>query len=447
MDLQAAKWLMPDGSIQTLGGEEVDSADEYRANLYERATLQAAKWLQPDGTVEDYIPTNGQPIPPSNQFITTWRTASNDESIALPLVETGTYDFYVDWGDGTTNHITTYDDPNAVHTYDIVGDYTITIDGTIVGFMFNGNSESEKIKNISQWGSTFVLQGLGFKGCSNLTITATDLPILDPNLVSVFEGCSSVTSIPNINLWNMSVVNNVASMFKNCTSFNQDISSWLTSSITFMSGMFEGCSIFNSPIANWDTSHVVTFSSMFKGASLFNQDISDWNTSAANDFSAMFMDASAFNQPIGGWNTSAAFSFDFMFCGASSFNQNINGWVVSNCMEAISMFQNASSFNQSLNNWSTSFLILRNYMFNGATNFNQDLSSWDMSMAFDISNIFTGSGLTTENYDKILIGWAAQSVQFGVQLDADCQYTIAAKESRDILTGTYGWTINDGGMY
>ena len=46
-------------------------------------------------------------------FISVWKTdntgTSNDDQVKLPLVSTGTYDFYIDWGDDSEiDHITAY---------------------------------------------------------------------------------------------------------------------------------------------------------------------------------------------------------------------------------------------------------------------------------------------------------------------------------------------------
>jgi hypothetical protein len=50
------KFLMPDGSIVTFAGAEYAPADEDRATLYLQKQYQAAKWLLPDGSIVSGIP-------------------------------------------------------------------------------------------------------------------------------------------------------------------------------------------------------------------------------------------------------------------------------------------------------------------------------------------------------------------------------------------------------
>ena len=73
-------------------------------------------------------------------FITSWKTdnigISNDNQITLPLISTGNYNFYVDWGDGSGNTITTYNQPEITHTYASASTYTVTISGICKSFRF-----------------------------------------------------------------------------------------------------------------------------------------------------------------------------------------------------------------------------------------------------------------------------------------------------------------------
>jgi surface protein len=85
-----------------------------------------------------------------------------------------------------------------------------------------------------------------------------------------------------------------------------------------------------------------------------------------------------------------------------------------------------------------------NVMFYAATAFNQDLSAWDVSSVTNMNFLFNGT-LSTENYDAILNGWAAQEVQSIVTLGVGNTTTYCAGgKGRATLENKY-WTITDGG--
>lgn len=193
----------------------------------------------------------------NKQFISVWKTdntttgSSNSNQVALPLESTGTYNFSVDWGDGTINQITSYNDPTVTHTYSTAGTYQLTITGTIKGFSFyNPNNGSygdvRKILTIKQWGILNLgNNGYYFCGCNNLTITATDLDLTGTtNLSYAFADCTSLTTVPSMNNWNTSNVISMDGMFTDAVSFNQDISNWDTSKVITMEFMFCKCNIF-----------------------------------------------------------------------------------------------------------------------------------------------------------------------------------------------------------
>ena len=76
-------------------------------------------------------------------------------------------------------------------------------------------------------------------------------------------------------------ITNMAGMFHDATSFNQDISSWDVSNVTDMRYMFENATSFNQDISNWDVSNVTKMAYMFRGATSFNQDIGSWDVTGA----------------------------------------------------------------------------------------------------------------------------------------------------------------------
>ena len=61
---------------------------------------------------------------------------------------------------------------------------------------------------------------------------------------------------------------------------------------------------------------------LFKDKTTFNQDISEWNTASVTRMDGMFHNASSFNQNLSGWNLDSEWchSFGNMFKDAVSFN-------------------------------------------------------------------------------------------------------------------------------
>ena len=219
-----------------------------------------------------------------NNFVSVWDTTLGDgnQTITLPLVVSGNYNFSVNWGDGNIDTITAYDQAEKTHTYTTGGEYTITITGTIEGWSFNGSGDCQKLTSITNIGP-LKLGNVGgyFYGCSNLiTIGGTFDLTGTTNFSSMFRECSSLTSVNGIGLWDTSSVTDMSGMFGSATAFNQDISSWDVSSVYGMNAMFLGATSFNQPLNYWNVSNVSYMSNMFTYATSFNQDISGWNVSS-----------------------------------------------------------------------------------------------------------------------------------------------------------------------
>lgn len=173
-----------------------------------------------------------------------------------------------------------------------------------------------------------------------------------------------------------SLITDMNDIFKDATSFNQDISSWDVSNVTDMGSMFKGASTFNQPIGYWNVSNVTDMDSLFAGAESFNQDLSSWNVGDVADMGSMFNGATAFNQPINSWDVSNVADMNFLFNEATTFNQEISSWNVSNVTDMESMFSGASTFNQSIGDWDVSNVSNMVGMFYNATAFNQNLNDW-----------------------------------------------------------------------
>jgi surface protein len=330
-------------------------------------------------------------LPSSESFIFTANTSltssgsSTSTQFRLPLVSNGTINFIVEWGDGTSNTITTFNQAEITHTYPSAGTYIISLTGTIRGFRFNNGGDRLKILNIRNWGTFNMTNDATFFGCSNLNATAKDAPII------------STTSLANC--------------FLNCAKFNGHVGNWDTSNVTNMESTFRGQGIFNNAgVGNWDTGKVTTMFRMFEDKYKFNQDISTkevtvngvtyiaWNTSNVTNMSRIFTILTTafsgeFNQYIGNWNTSKVTNMGIIFGNQRDFNQDIStkevtvggntytAWDTLNVTDMNFMLGIGGSapangnFNQYIGNWNTSKVTNMSSMISRQPNFNQDIST------------------------------------------------------------------------
>src|SRR3546814_11720542 len=113
--------------------------------------------------------------------------------------------------------------------------------------------------------------GFQFNGCSNIKVTATDIP--DLSVVTELSwgfSKSGIDEIPNINGWNMSNVTNLGSFLQHVTGFNQSLSDWDVSKDTDMSFMFDGATSFIQQLDSWDVRSLEHLDYMFSNVSRFN---------------------------------------------------------------------------------------------------------------------------------------------------------------------------------
>lgn len=80
------------------------------------------------------------------------------------------------------------------------------------------------------------------------------------------------------------------------------------------------------------------------------------------------------------------------------------------------------------------------FAFYNNTSFDGDLSSWNIENVTDMTQMLSLSGMSPTNYDNLLIGWAAQTVQNNVPLGAQNLRYCAGENARTTLTGA-GWNI------
>ena len=178
----------------------------------------------------------------SDGFITMWKTdntgTSSTDQISLPIVGDD-YDVY--WeavDDASSNSTLTGLSGETVITFPSVGEYKVQVSGDFSTIDFQNGDDPSKILSVEQWGtqvwSTF---NGAFFGCTNLTITATDVPDLSAvtDMYYAFWFNESLTG--DLSEWDVSNVTDMEATFAE-SGFDGDLSSWDVSSVTTMEFMF-----------------------------------------------------------------------------------------------------------------------------------------------------------------------------------------------------------------
>ncbi|MEP3387720.1 MAG: hypothetical protein ABJO02_06015 [Reichenbachiella sp.] len=234
-------------------------------------------------------------IPP---FVSTWKTDnpgnSNSNQIILPTHSLGAYNFSVDWGDGTSDIITTWDQAETIHTYSSPGTYDVTITGQFEDILVD--QDMLKLLEVKNWGTLILGNGKTgsgnvanhFMDCANLVISAdgsldmsqttyltnsfkgctslTSFPLINTSNIigfqSAWEGCSSLTSFPEINTGSGQ---HMAYVWKDCSGLTAFPTIDLTSTLS-LNQTWYGCSgLTDFPAL--DISHVTSFQSTWEGCS------------------------------------------------------------------------------------------------------------------------------------------------------------------------------------
>lgn len=152
-----------------------------------------------------------------DMVIDTTLDSTGSKTVSIPMVLGGTYDYWIDWGDGTSStQITVYNDTNATHTYVADGEYTIRLIGTLDQLEYTGNIAA-CLKEVTKCNLAFSVIKNMFKGCTNLTNVVESIfsqTTMPTTAESVFEGCSKFGMIPVGLFDNMSGILSFKNTFK-----------------------------------------------------------------------------------------------------------------------------------------------------------------------------------------------------------------------------------------
>ena len=136
-----------------------------------------------------------------------------------------------------------------------------------------------------------------------------------------FSGMTNLSEIEGMAYFNTSSVQQMASMFYNCSSLTSiDLSDFDTSNVTWMNRMFEGCTGLNSlDLSTFDTSKVSQMYNMFAGCTgLSSLTLTNFNTSKVSTMKEMFKGCTNLETlDISNFNTAKVTNFTSMFEGCS----------------------------------------------------------------------------------------------------------------------------------
>ena len=157
--------------------------------------------------------------------------------------------------------------------------------------------------------------------------TKYDLHIAaDGNIIAssgnyLFSSYTNCTEIQDLNKLDTSKVTSMVSMFDGCSSLTSlDVSNFDTSSVTDMMRMFSACSNLTSlNLSNFDTSNVTSMREMFSNCGgLTSLNVENFNTSKVTTTHRMFAYTSKLTTlNLNSFDTSKVTNMSWMFCGCS----------------------------------------------------------------------------------------------------------------------------------
>lgn len=195
----------------------------------------------------------GAPSPPPAGFrfrVDTRNSgATRSTDYKLPTRSAGVYNFTVDWGDGSTDTITSYNQAEVTHSYSTGGIYTIDITGDFTGIDLFRSGDPLKVLEILNWGGTNLTINniFALRGATNMTCSATDSPTLTGDISGCFYQSNAITS--GLANWDFSNVTSAQWLLLTVPNWNEDISSWDVTSCTNFGSAFTGTSMSQ---ANYD---------------------------------------------------------------------------------------------------------------------------------------------------------------------------------------------------
>ena len=340
-------------------------------------------------------------------------------------------DVSIDWGDGSAIQQTgTISNIRLTHVYDtdtyprpLIQWGKSTDAGKITRFQVQGAGSRLNIFNLKQWGKAFYnlqppLLQVNFNNAANMIITAQDIPDFSSltTMASMFYRCNNITTIPNIEKWDVSnKAVSASQMFRFCYKFiATDLDNFADNVFDNQAAMFGNCYLLNSTsFSKWRIRGAMseTFESMYS----LDQDLSTKTVTRADGSTYIAWDISEC--------TSVYQLLDYN-SGFTGTNPNVSNWDTSNLVGAglgylflqakmnndisTKQISTPNPYNTTYTAWDVSGVT--NFIAFSQSNsiFNQNLRTWQLSESTtSLAQIFTSTvAFSDDNYTDTLVGWA-----------------------------------------
>ena len=218
--------------------------------------------------------------------VDTTKAGSANDTFILGTSYNGTFNYYIDWGDGGTESHVTVNTPQT-HVYTVSGTYQVKIRGTFP-WLYMLNGDYAKITSIDNWGNIKwgTLSRKAFNSCSNMIGTFIDVPNLSAaqDLSNFLSGCSSFNSEIN---WSIPSATNLSSFLRDDVKLNKPITLTNAGNVKTLLRFLSGCSLFNSTVTIDDTGSVTDMTYMFAEDTAFDQSV-EFSYESLTDATGMF---------------------------------------------------------------------------------------------------------------------------------------------------------------
>lgn len=157
---------------------------------------------------------------------------------------------------------------------------------------------------------------------SKIKTISIEEPVAPISGYYMFQGCTKLENIENIENLHTENMNSFMAMFQDCSSLKQlDLSGFDTSKVTSMPYMFHGCRTLESlNFETFNTSNVGNMRTMFQGCNLLKQlDLSSFNTSKVTTMADMFYGCRSLTIiDVSSFDTSACKAMDILFLNCNN---------------------------------------------------------------------------------------------------------------------------------